>query len=158
MAAKLSLSEFGAEPEVGRRLFVPSRLLQCNSQLISDLHRIPTERPRNSVCFLRALGQCCSNATVDSSSMVLPNTRATRQVTAVHKVETRRGGWLLRVLFCREAVCLRDYTLTRPPATGPAFTYAIAFIFGFAFTLLAVHPKKPTSQAAEDGYPETSMQ
>ena len=60
--------------------------------------------------------------------------------------------------FARRSFALRNYTLTRPPATGPAFTYAIAFIFGFAFTLLAVHPKKPTSQAAEDRYPETSMQ
>ena len=157
MAAKLSLSEFGAEPEVGRRLFVPSRLLQCNSQLISDLHRIPTERPRNSVCFLRALGQCCSNATVDSSSMVRANASCHSPSYCCTKVETRRGGWLLRVLFCQEVVCLRNYTLTRPPATGPAFTYAIAFVFGFAFTLLALHPSKPTT-GFEDGYPETLMQ
>jgi len=43
-----------------------------------------------------------------------------------------------------------EYTFYRPPVGGIPYTYAIAFAFGFAITLLAL-------QATKDG-PETLMQ
>ena len=69
------------------------------------------------------------------------------------RLQTRRGGWLLRVCFagppflaCRDergGIPMSDYISARPQVVGLPYAYALAFAFGFALTLLAL-------QAAND--------